>query len=397
MRITITSRIFAPEPSAASFRLAALARAHAQAGHDVTVLTVKSERSNEAAENSEQFHTDTSTSAACRVRRFPVLRDKSGYVRGYLQYMSYDIPLFFRLIFGKATDLVITEPPPTTGFFVRLATMIRRTPYVYYAADVWSDAAESTGASQFVVRVVRRLERFALTGARSVLSVNEDVTQRILEIAPRAQVHTVGNGVDTRVFTVEGPVERDRPYFVYAGTASEWQGAGLFIEAFAEILQDYADTRLVFVGQGSDWENLQRAAARLPADTVEFLSTVPPSRAASLIRGATASLASIRPDAGYNLAFPTKVFASWASGAPVVYAGEGAVHTYMEDHAAQAALGAACAYDVSEVAQSLRDTLERPLTDDERANLGRWAGETVSLSSVADRAVQVCTTKKASE
>lgn len=396
MRVTITSRIFAPEPSAASFRLAALAKAHAQAGHDVTVLTVKPERTDEGEVTPQQSLAAATKSVTYRVRRFPVLRDKSGYVRGYVQYMSFDIPLFFRLVLGKSTDLVITEPPPTTGFFVRLATKVRRTPYVYYAADVWSDAAESTGASRFVVRVVRRLERFALSGAQAVLSVNDGVTKRVLEIAPSAQVHTIGNGIDTNVFTVDGPVERARPYFVYAGTASEWQGAALFIDAFAEVLHDYPEARLVFVGQGSDWANLRRAAASLPAGSVEFLSTVPPTRAARLIRGATASLASIRPDAGYNFAFPTKVFASWASGTPVVYAGEGVVHTYMADHAAQAALGAACAYDVSEVAQSLRDTLEHPLEENDRANLGRWAGEAVSLSAVADRAVQVCMKTEAS-
>ncbi|MDO5500237.1 MAG: hypothetical protein Q4F67_11230 [Propionibacteriaceae bacterium] len=37
---------------------------------------------------------------------------------------------------------MIVEPPPTTGLVVRVACALRRTPYVYYAADLWSVAAE---------------------------------------------------------------------------------------------------------------------------------------------------------------------------------------------------------------------------------------------------------------
>src|SRR3546814_10831501 len=35
------------------------------------------------------------------VRRARVLRDAAGYVRGYLQYMSFDIPLAVRLLLAR--------------------------------------------------------------------------------------------------------------------------------------------------------------------------------------------------------------------------------------------------------------------------------------------------------
>src|SRR5690606_6119079 len=105
------------------------------------------------------------------VRRWPVLRDASGYVRGYLPYLSFDVPLFLRILFGPGADAYVCEPPPTTGFFLRLACAIRRRPYVYYAADIWSDAAQATGASGLVLKVVRWMEAFAMRGARDVIAV----------------------------------------------------------------------------------------------------------------------------------------------------------------------------------------------------------------------------------
>ena len=48
-KVVIVSRIFLPEPAAASFRLAALARGFAAEGADVTVLTTNPPRAMAAA------------------------------------------------------------------------------------------------------------------------------------------------------------------------------------------------------------------------------------------------------------------------------------------------------------------------------------------------------------
>lgn len=382
MRVAIASRIFEPEPSAASFRLGALATAFVSAGHEVAVLTVRP-AAGDAAPGDRQ--------RPFRVARFPVLRDRTGYVRGYLQYLSFDVPLFFRILFGRKRDLIVVEPPPTSGFFVRLAAGLRRTPYAYYAADIWSDASESTGAPAPVVGMVRSMERFAMLGARGVLSVNEGVSARAREIAPQARVHTVGNGVDTEVFSCDGPVVESGPYAIYSGTASEWQGAGIFIEALARIREDHPGARIVFLGQGSDWDVLREQAATLPEGAVRFVPTVPPLEAAAWMRGAVVSLASIRPDAGYSFAFPTKVFASWASGTPVVYAGPGPVRAFIDAHGDDAALGAAVDYEVDRVADALAAAFASRPDAETRGRTGAWAAANVSLASVAERAVRALT------
>ncbi|GAA1749528.1 glycosyltransferase family 4 protein [Agromyces humatus] len=380
MRVVITSRIYAPEPAAAAYRLSALAEALAARGDRVTVLTTKPSARAGDARIDDAVHELPNV----WVRRAPVLRDRTGQVRGYLQYLSFDVPLFFRLLFARRSDVVVTEPPPTTGFVVRLVCALRRTPYVYYAADIWSDAAESTGAPGFVVRVVRGLERWALRGARHVIAVTDGVAERVRNLAGHERVTVVRNGIDTRVFTPDGPVVDAPPTAVYAGTTSEWQGADLFVRAWPTVLAAIPGARLVFLGQGSAWEELRQLARAHAPESIEFHDLVPPAEAATWLRSARAGLVSLKPGQGYDFAFPTKVYAALACGTPVVYAGPGAAVAVIEDDR----LGHAVDYDAVEVASALIEALGRDRGSD-AARLAAWTTEHASIAATARVAADI--------
>ena len=161
--VRIVSRIFLPEAAAASFRLAGVSQALRDKGVEVEVVTTTAPPG--AAANDQG-----------RVRRFPVLRDKEGYVRGYLQYLSFDIPAFFRVLFSPRAAVTLVEPPPTTGFFMRIAQRILGVPYVYYLPDLWG-AASASFAPKLVVTAVKALETFAVRGAAAVIAVNEEIAE----------------------------------------------------------------------------------------------------------------------------------------------------------------------------------------------------------------------------
>ncbi|MDT3767214.1 glycosyltransferase family 4 protein [Gleimia hominis] len=353
----VASRIFMPEPAAASFRLKALADALSE--KCVTrVLTTRTE-----SEAEEQAF-DASVPFA--VKRFPVLRDKTGYVRGYLQYMSFDIPLFFRLLGVPSDAVVVNEPPPTTGVVTAAAALLKRFRHVYYAADIWSDASESTGVPPIVVRAVRAMESFAMRRADAVIAVSDGVAQRCRELGAK-RVVVVPNGVDTQVLTPEGPrgpVEGE--YFIYAGTTSEWQGADVFIRAVRKVWETAPQTKVVFVGQGADWQHLQAVADG--DERIIFHDLMPPQEVAKYYRGAVGNLASIKPGLGYDFAYPTKILAGLACGTPVVYAGPGPA----VDDIGQYDLGVACAHDVEAVADAMLQVMNDQL---DRSRLHRWVVE----------------------
>jgi glycosyltransferase involved in cell wall biosynthesis len=317
------------------------------------------------------------------VRRARVLRDRDGYVRGYLQYMSFDVPLFFRLLFVKRPDAVVVEPPPTSGTVVRIVCALRRIPYLYYAADVWSDAAVNATKSRLVIRVLRTLELFAWCGARAILSVSEAMTRRLAELGVVGTVLTVGNGVEPTQFSPEGSaVDLDGPYLVYTGTASEVHGAAIFARAFSLVHAQRPDATLVFVGQGSEWPELAEIAATLPEGAIRLVPRVPPADVAAWLRGARAALASVRPGAGYGFAFPTKLYAAALCGTPVVFAGEGPAVDFL----AETDAGVAVAYDEAQVAAAMRDALDAHVDPERRRIIRRWAEHTAAGRSAADRA-----------
>lgn len=373
-RIVLASRLFPPEVSAGAFRLGALAHALADRGEQVVVLT-----------STPPPHAPAvSDSGGVEVRRWPVLRDAGGNVRGYVQYMSFDIPLVVRLL-GTRFDVAVAESPPTTGLVVAMIAALRRRPFVYYAADVWTDGVISMGASRPVVSIMRWMERAVLRRARSIISVSDEVTERLFALgAPRTHVVTVGNGIDTNIFTPDAEPADDGSYFVYTGTMSEWQQPAVFVRAFALIAEEYPDLRLRFFGQGSVESELRTLAEDLVPGRVSFGGVVSPAESTSWIRGAVGSLVSIVPGIGYDFAKPTKTYAAAATGTPVLFAGPDAGAELVRS----ASLGWAVEFAPEAVAQAMRELLseaEDGTTAAERQRRAAWAQQNVSLRAVAER------------
>ncbi len=404
-RVVVTTRIFTPDRAAAAFRLQALVEALVARDAQVQVLTT---RSNDGF----MMTFDDDEQAVLSISRWPVLRDASGYVRGYLPYMSFDVPLVLRLLVARRPDVVVVEPPPTTGVVVRAVTGLRskisrrRIPYVYYAADVWSDASASTGAPDVVVMLLRAFERCALAGASDVIAVSDGVAQRVRELGATV-VHVVPNGIDTDVFCPTDVVDpaptpettADRavrdgipagPFLLYAGTASEWQGAEIFAEAMREVLRQVPEARLVFLGQGSSWPALQAIADELPDGAIELRPLVPPADAARWHRAATGAVVSVKPGLGYDFAYPTKVLAALACGTPVVYAGPGPAVADLSEHR----LGQAVAHDAHAVAQAMVRVLragddDKDDEDGARQRRAAWVLDHRSIAATGALAAEV--------
>lgn len=378
--VRIVSRIYLPEAAAASFRLAGVAKALREKGIEVEVVTTTAPPGVPVADQD-------------RVRRFPVLRDKGGYVRGYLQYLSFDIPAFFRVLFSPRAAVTLVEPPPTTGFFMRIANKLLGVPYVYYLPDLWG-AASASFAPKIVVNAVKALEAFAVRGAAAVIAVNEEIAETARAMDAKS-VHLIPNGIDTDTFTDEveplSHLERediglaDAPYFIYTGTASEWQGASIFISALAQVI-DEIPHHLVFLGKGSDWDLLKEQAAKPELKgRVHILETLPPAETARWIAGADAGLVSIKAGAGYDHAYPTKVLSTLACGTPVIYAGPGPAR---EDIAAHS-LGICVDYSALGVATAMERLAYEGLPENSIKKLRTWVLENKSLSTSSEEVAQV--------
>ncbi|MGY5765919.1 glycosyltransferase family 4 protein [Brachybacterium sp. DNPG3] len=370
----VATRLFAPEPTPAASRNEALARAMERAGHRVKVMTT---RSLEAEGHVDELRD---------VSRWPVKRDRQGHVKGYVSYLSFDIPLFFRLLAQRDLAGVVSEPPPTTGLAVMAASALRRVPYAYYAADVWSDATETVAGVPWIVRTVLRFaEKLVWRRAEVILATSQGVHDRIVElIGTRPSLAVVGNGINIRDFTLEGPVaEEPGPYFVYTGTVSEWHGAGVFLEAFERVVASHPQARLLFFSEGAHRDELEQRAKERGLDGIEFRRRLPAREVATYIRGAAAALSSVTPGQGYDFAVATKMFAATACGTPVIQSGNGYGNRLVEDNG----LGWSVAYDPAEVAEAMLSALDG-VDVPSREHLRAWTERDASLDASGDRGVE---------
>jgi len=379
MRAVIATRIFGPEVSAASGILRTWAEELRDRGHDVTILTTRPPRG-----------LAIDDPPGVDIRRARVVRDKQDYVRGYVSYMSFDIPLAFRLLFSRRADLYIVEPPPTTVGVVRVISALRRTPYVVRAADYWAEAAELVTTNPLVIRPLRALERWGLNGARMLFTAHEPLTARLRAVGVTAPALPIGFGADTKDFRYDGQRPADPPRFVYAGTYSEWHGAGIFIDAMTTVIQTHPDARLEFYGNGEDRERLRaQADAAGVGSHVAFHGPIPPARLSTILAGATASVASLAPVPANEYAVATKVYSSLAAGCPVVYAGIGPTIDLLQEVGHPEA-GVAVEYDADAVARAMIALADKPLPPAQRAAIAQESATRYSLTNIAARVVDEC-------
>ena len=378
--VLFVTRIHLPEASAASLRINAVEKAVEAIGSRVRVITSQPPSSLSVGRESD-------------VTRVPVLRDSEDYLRGYLPYMSFDLQAFWHVLRGKKPSVAVVEPPPTTGAMMRVASAIKRFPYVWYAADVWSDASESTGAPSVVVRTVKMMESFAVSGAAGVVAVSDGVAERVRELGG-SNVLVQPNGADTELFNPDGRQLTDgqlaaagvtHPYFIYAGTASEWQGAEIFVDAFATVLEQHPDTQIVFLSRGSQVPSIAERAKALAAQTgmkdpVLILDPVSPEEAAAWQRGAIGALVSIVPGLGYDFAYPTKVLTALACGTPVVYAGAGPATVDIAENR----LGEVAEFSADDVASAMSEVRRKTATAADRKRLAAWVQDNKSMSAMGE-------------
>lgn len=356
--------------------LEAIAKAFVEAGDDVEVVT-----SSLPSGLVDLAHEGYSIS------RFRVRRDSSGYVRGYFPYLSFDVPLFFRLLFRKRPDVYLIEPPPTSGAVMRVISWIKRRPYFYDAADIWSDAAVMSTNSKLVLSLLRKCEIFALGGARKIFTISSGVSQRLKELGVTNNIDIVGFGVDTTIFEYREVRSSEQPYFVYAGTYSEPHGASIFVRAFAQFALSNPSYKLVFVGNGTQRKELEELANSLGVVSVEFRETVSPHHLNTLLNGAVASLASLKPGTGYEYAFTTKIYASLAAGCPVLFSGTGPTHQFMADSTQRISAGQAVEFDEQQVFEAMILMDRHQLSDSDRRTLSDWSRQQFSIDVIASHIV----------
>jgi glycosyltransferase involved in cell wall biosynthesis len=168
-----------------------------------------------------------------------------------------------------------------------------------------------------------RVAESAFDAATALLAVSAEVAA-YLEAFPaaRGRVHLVPNGVDPERFAADSrpsPPARPKTFTVgFVGTLKPWHGIPVLVEAFARLHWQYADARLLIVGDGPERNTLEAGLAALGlSESAHLTGAVAPSEIPGLLAVMDVAVAPYpdQPDFYFS---PLKVYEYMAAARPVV-------------------------------------------------------------------------------
>ena len=298
-------------------RVAREARAALGAGFEVDVLAMR--------QPGEPW---TETIDGATVHRLPYLRRaRSGPGSLLYEYVGFTllaIVVTALLHLRRRYAVIHVHNPPD---FLVVAALLPRLAGARVVFDVHDLAPElfelrlgrRRGAGG-ILRLLRRMERWALTIADAVVTVHEPYRRELLArgVADR-KIVVVANSLDERLVPAGSPRPSSRFRAVYHGTVSRHYGLDVLLEALARVARDVPDAHLEIYGVGDGLPALRRRADELGlGDRVEVTGPLPQADVLAKVQRATVGVVPTLALERNKAALPTKLLEYVALRVPVV-------------------------------------------------------------------------------
>lgn len=337
LRFLLLTQYYRPEVGAPQVRLQAMVRELVRQGHDVDVVTaMPNYPTGRIFPGYRRRVVMTESLDGATIRRiWAYAATGTGLKRmiGYATFAAFSLPRMFSV---RRPDVVIVESPPLlTAIPAMIHRLVRRTPFVLFAADLWPDVAVDMGLIQPgpVLRVLQWLERLTYRRAWRISPVTETQIDTLVgdKHVPREKIAFLPNGVDPELFAPGEPSATARALIsphgeraiLYAGTHGHAHGMEVLLDAAPLVRERHPDVVFVCVGGGSERARIIERTEREGIAGFRFLEPRPIEEIADLYRASWAGISTLRPSKSLEAARPSKVFPIMASGKPVIYSGNG--------------------------------------------------------------------------
>ncbi|MDB2276114.1 glycosyltransferase family 4 protein [Halorubrum ezzemoulense] len=261
MRILrVAQHLYPDTKGGGQYHVHAMSRDQAAMGHDVTVLTTR---------------TDSSLPRVEETHGYTVLRVDPG-----VSVIGNDVsPAVSRYLWHADTDdFDVIHAHSHLYFATNLAALKARLGDIPLA--ITNHGLYSQSAPECVFRwYLKTLGRWTFNQADVVFCYTAVDKERVRELGVSSRIEVVANGIDTERFTPEGPesdlIDAEGPAVLFVGRFAEGKRPWLAVEAFAEVLEEYPDAELYLCGDGALREELEAQVEELGiGESVTFLGHV---------------------------------------------------------------------------------------------------------------------------
>lgn len=335
MKILLFYQYFGTPKGSWSTRAYELTRRWVQQGHEVTVVTAPYDKSDISADDfiTRQeiegiklivVNSGDSNRLSTPVRAFRAIRFAcvSSY---YALSQSYDV-------------LISSSGPITIGLPMILAKMFRRKPTVFEVRDLWPAGGIELGLIKkgWQSKLALWFEALCYKKADLIVPCSPGMEASINRRFPEKETLVISNASDPEVFEINPVPPLNMPasigndsIFLYAGSLGLMDDCRQIVGAM-EMLKDKAIS-LVFVGDGSEREELEKQAENTGNNKVHFLGLIPKLEVAKWFSISTASFVTFKDFEVLHTSSPNKMFDSFAAGVPVIQSTKGWIKDLIEN------------------------------------------------------------------
>jgi len=156
--------------------------------------------------------------------------------------------------------------------------------------------------------------------AAALIAVSQEMKRHLIKMgAPPDKVHYNPCCADTTLFQPSTPAQSP-PTFVSVGRFVDKKGPHLTLLAFAQVVKQVPEARLVMVGDGPLWESSRQLAEALDiAQAINLPGALPHKQVATMLAGARALVQhSLQTSYGDSEGTPVAISEAGATGLPVV-------------------------------------------------------------------------------
>lgn len=343
MNVIILTQYYPPETGAPQNRLHSLAKHIYQQGHTIRVLSaLPNYPRNEIFENYRGRLSVKETIDNIPVYRTWIYVGKSrSIVPRLLNYFSFVVTSFFRLLFLSRADFIICESPPLfLGFTAVVTSMLKRSKLVFNVSDLWPESAERLGIvkNRWLLRLSYGLERWIYRHAALISGQTQGIVSNIHMRFPQKKVVWFPNGVDFNFWQREHEfypwrkelgIEVSEFVVLYAGIIGHAQGLEI-IPKVAQLLES-SSMKFVIVGDGPVRKDLMDQARQLGLNNIIFIPNQPKQRIPSLIALCDAYLVPLKKLDLFKGAIPSKLFEPLAMRKPILLGVDGEAREFFID------------------------------------------------------------------
>jgi len=294
----------------------------------------------------------------------------------------------------QGMDLVFaTSTPLTVGIPGRIASFLRRRPYVFEVRDLWPEDLLAAGRIKegWQYRGWQALEWFGYLGASRILLVSKGFHDRMLErgFAPE-RLKTIPLGAEKDLFEnlrpatsfLQGLGLEGKTVAVYAGAHGDANGLFQVLDA-AELLLDREDIAILLVGGGGKRDELHADARARGLCNVHFAPAMPKRDLVHVLAACDIGLMILKQIVRPRWVTPNKLFDYMFCGLPVLVNFPGTTAELVEAEG----IGAATEPGSAEaMADQIRAWADDPEEARRRGELGRRIGlRDYTRATIADR------------